>query len=63
LEGTTDQLRRGILHVFRAPRHKYARDRLLIVLEEIYQKFRSGDVSGGRIQCHELEDLISDAPR
>lgn len=63
LEGSVEQLRLGILHVFRAPRHQESGQRMMVVLNEIYEKFRSGDVSGGRIQCHELRDLISKAPR
>ncbi len=61
LEGSVEELRLGILHVFRAPRHQEVAQRMLVVLAEIFEKFRSSDVSGGRIQCHELRDLISKA--
>jgi hypothetical protein len=63
LDGSIEELRLGILQVFRAPRHEQIVRHMLAVLGEIHAKFASSDVSGGRIQCHELEDLISNAPK
>lgn len=62
LEGSIEQLRRGINHVFQKSRQDAWRNRMIIVLDEIEQKFQSNDINGGRIQCHDLQELINDAP-
>lgn len=59
LESSFGQLHRGVDHVFRKPRHNEARQHMHAVLDAIYGKFRSGDISAARIMCHDFEDLLA----
>jgi hypothetical protein len=64
LESLTDQLHRGVDHVFCKDRHVEVRAKLHFVIHAAYIAFNEGRtdetrVNDARMICHQIEDLIT----
>ena len=60
LESSFWELRRGVDHVYRKPRHDEARPRMHDLLDRSYAEYKAGRIDEGRILIGEFENLIID---
>lgn len=60
IESSFDELRRGVDHVYRKPRHAEARPRMHQLLDQSYGEYKAGNVDAGRIAIGHFENLVID---
>lgn len=60
LESSFAELRRGVDHVYRKPRHAEAVVRMHDLLEQSHAEYAAGRVDGGRVLIGHFENLVID---
>lgn len=60
LESSFEELRRGVDHVYRKPRHDEVRTRLHDLVDASFAEYLAGRVDAGRVLIGKFENLVID---